>query len=140
MSSRIGDRMSATRRQRFVGREDEARGFETRSARRLCLFKSCTFRTGRNRQNDSAERVRRARRAKKSPRVLFDARNVEPSPQSLLDTLRVAMGLAASVSPMKVSRRNPLRHILLIDTLEFSRRLTTGCAKLFCPSCRRIRF
>ena len=119
MSSRIGDRMSATRRQRFVGREDERTVFENALAAPTLPFQVLyIFGPGGIGKTTLLKEFAALAEQTNLPAYYLDARNVEPSPQSLLDALRVAMGLDASVSPMQIFATQPVRHILLIDTLE----------------------
>lgn len=52
------------------------------------------------------------------PVISVDSRNLEPSPDSFLGALRVAMGLAQTEDPLHALARQTTRHVLLLDTSE----------------------
>jgi hypothetical protein len=119
MSSRIGDRMIATRRQRFVGREYERAIFQNAlDAPTLPFQVLYVFGPGGIGKTTLLKEFAALAEQKNCPAFYLDARHVESSSQSLLDALRPAMGLAPSASPIQALATQPARHVLLIDTLE----------------------
>ncbi|MEW5717851.1 MAG: AAA family ATPase [Chloroflexota bacterium] len=119
MSSRIGDRMIATRRHRFVGRERERALFQNAlDATHLPFQIVHVFGPGGIGKTTLLKEFAALAEQKNLPTYYLDACNLEPSPQSLLDALRAAMGLDGPTSPTQVLANQSTRHILLIDTLE----------------------
>ncbi len=119
MSSRIGDRMIATRRHRFVGRERERALFQSAlDATNLPFQIIHIFGPGGIGKTTLLKEFAALAEQKNLPTYYLDARTLEPSPPSLFDALRAAMGLDGATSPAQALANQSARHVLLIDTLE----------------------
>lgn len=119
MSSRLADRMNATRHGRFVGRATELALF--RSALATAELPFCVLHVfgpgGVGKTTLLGEFAHLCDQAQTSA-YYVDARHVDPAPECFLSALRPAMGLAPSDSPLEVLAARAGRQVVLIDTYE----------------------
>jgi len=134
MISRIGDRMTATRRQRFVGRENERAVFQQALAAPTLPFQVLyVFDPGGIGKTTLLKEFAALAEHKNLPAFYLDACNVEPSPQSLLDALRLARGLDSSALSVDTLAAQSTRHVLFIDTVEMLAPLDNWLCETFLP-------
>ncbi|HXV97646.1 MAG TPA: ATP-binding protein, partial [Anaerolineae bacterium] len=67
------------------------------------------------------------------PVIQLDARNVEPSPESFLSTLQLAMGLTPPESPLQRLAEGLQRRVILVDTYEKLASLDPWLREVFLP-------
>lgn len=119
MPARLADRLSAARRNRFVGRGNERQLFE--SALKLpeppfqVLY---VFGPGGVGKTTLLREFASLAQDAGAQAIAVDARNVEPSPLSFLGALALTMGLDLTVSPANALAAGKKRSVLLIDTFE----------------------
>ena len=134
MSVRLADRLSAARHRQFVGREAEQALFQSAlAAAELPLHVLYVFGPGGVGKTTLLREFVRLCDQAQTPAIYLDARNVEPSPDSFLHALRLAMGLDRSDSPVHVLASRPNRHAILIDTYETLAPLDAWLRETFLP-------
>ena len=137
MPSRLSDRLSAARRRRFVGRVAEQTLFESAlasldSAERpfqlLYIFGpgGVGKTTLLNEFSDVCGQA--GVRA-----VAIDARHIEPTTDSFLEALRLALNASPSESPLAVLTGRAAPHVILIDTYEILAPLNNWLYDSFLP-------
>jgi hypothetical protein len=134
MSSRLADRLSALRRQRFVGREDERTLFRFALSAQTPPFNvlHVVGPGGVGKTSLLREFATEAERAGAAAWQL-DARNVEPSPDAFVAALAAAMGLPPGASPAEAICAGGERHVILVDTYELLRPLDAWLRQEFLP-------
>ena len=110
-----------------------AQFFSTRSRADFAFSSFVCFRPGGIGKTTLIKEFAALAEQKNLPAFYLDVCNVEPSPQSLLDALRLAMGLDSSVSPVETLATQSTRHIHLIDTLEILAPLDNWLCETFLP-------
>jgi hypothetical protein len=112
-------RLSLARYQRFVGRNRECKLFKSVLTKAELPFSVLhIFGPGGVGKTTLLYEFARICEEAQIPAIYLDARNIEPSSESFLSTLRLAMGLAANDSPLEVLASQLDRHVLLLDTYE----------------------
>jgi AAA ATPase-like protein len=124
MSSRLADRLSALRRQRFVGREDERTLFRFALSAQTPPFNvlHVVGPGGVGKTTLLREFAAEAERAGAAAWQL-DARNVEPSPDAFEAALAGAMGVSPGSGAAEAMAARGGRHVILVDTYELLRPL-----------------
>ncbi len=134
MSSRLADLLKAARHRRFVGREAELSVLSS-ALRGGELPFHVVFLYGNGGVGKTTllgEFADRCARAETSM-YWIDARNVEPSPDSFLNALRLAMGLTPPASPLEAMEARAGRHVVVIDTYETLAPLDAWLRDVFLP-------
>ncbi|HET7461761.1 MAG TPA: AAA family ATPase [Longimicrobium sp.] len=133
MSSRLADRLTALRRERFVGRNDERTLFRSALASDTPSFNvlHVVGPGGVGKTTLLREFAREAENAGAAAWQL-DARNVEPSPDAFLAALAQTMGLPPGTSPAQAMEAGP-RSVILVDTCELLRPLDAWLRQEFLP-------
>ncbi|HXV44018.1 MAG TPA: ATP-binding protein, partial [Anaerolineae bacterium] len=134
MVSRLADRLSLARHQRFAGRAVEQALFQSAlTAAELPFYVLYIFGPGgvgkTSLLNEFAYRCYEAN----LPVIQLDARNVEPSPESFLSTLQLAMGLTPPESPLQRLAEGLQRRVILVDTYEKLASLDPWLREVFLP-------
>ena len=134
MSSRLADRLSKMRRRRFTGRSAEQVLFEAALAAAelpFCLL--YIFGPGGVGKTTLLSRLFDAAWQQQTPAAFLDARNIEPSPESFLQALRLALNLEPALSPLPYLASQAGRHVILIDTYEALVPLDPWLREVFLP-------
>src|SRR5215212_11643462 len=134
MSSRLADRLSALRRQRFVGREDERTLFRFALSAQTPPFNVLHLvgPGGVGKTTLLREFAAEAERAGAAAWQL-DARNLDPSPDAFEAALAAAMGLPPGAGAAEAMVAGGGRHVILVDTCELLRPLDAWLRQEFLP-------
>lgn len=132
MTTRLGDRLSAARQRRFVGRGDELALF--RSAVKAAALPFCVLYAygpgGIGKTSLLGQFAALCARAA-VPAGWIDARAVDPLPEAFLDTLQRSLELADA--PLRVLGQTTRRHVILVDTYELLTPLDGWLREEFLP-------
>ncbi len=119
MASRVTERLSAARRQRFVGREDEKSLFQNALASADLPFHILhVFGPGGVGKTSLLREFAAIAEQARVPAFYLDARNLEPAPDAFLAVLQNVMGLAPTALALTALSAQSARQVLLIDTYE----------------------
>ncbi|MDE3089364.1 MAG: ATP-binding protein, partial [Chloroflexota bacterium] len=134
MASRVMERLSTARRQRFVGRDGERALFQSAlSATALPFQVFHIFGPGGVGKTTLLREFALIAADSRIPAFYLDARNLEPSPESFLAALQSAMGLTTAESALHALSSQSARTVLLIDTYETLAPLDTWLRETFLP-------
>lgn len=134
MSSRVADRLSKIRRGRFVGRSAEQVLFEgALGAAELPFCLLYIFGPGGVGKTTLLTRLFDIACQGQTPAAFVDARHIEPSPESFLQALRLALNLEPALSPLPYLAAQATRHVILIDTYEALAPLDPWLREVFLP-------
>jgi hypothetical protein len=134
MSSRLADRLSALRRQRFVGREDERTLFRHALSAGTPPFNvlHVVGPGGVGKTTLLREFAAEAERAGAYAWQL-DARNLDPAPAAFEAALLAAVGSAPGTAAADAVAARPEKQVILVDTCELLRPLDGWLRQEFLP-------
>lgn len=137
MPPRLSDRLSAARRRRFVGRVAEQTLFESAlasldSAERPFQLLYIFGPGGVGKTTLLNEFIDICGQARVQA-LTIDARNIEPTTDSFLEALRLALNAPPSESPLSVLTERAAPHVILIDTYEILAPLNNWLYDSFLP-------
>lgn len=131
---RLGDRVRTERHQQFVGRAAELSLFwSALTAEQLPFNIFYIFGPGGVGKTSLLHEFAYICSENGIPVVFLDGRNIEPSPESFLTALRMALGLREQEPVLDILASQTGRHVLLIDTLEVLLPLEPWFIKVFVP-------
>jgi hypothetical protein len=134
MASRLADRLSAARQRRFVGRENERSVFQSAlTAPELPFHVLHVFGPGGIGKTTLMREFATLCQQAQLSCIFLDARDVEPSPDSFINTLSRAMQLGPGISPLQALTAHTGRQIILIDTYETLAPLEEWLCQNFLP-------
>ena len=134
MSIRLADRLDEARHQQFVGREAELELFSSAlAASELPFFILYIFGPGGVGKTSLLREFRYLGRQVGVQTTYLDMRDVPPSPQTFIDTLRLALGLSSETSLFETLSGQTDRHIIMIDTYETLAPLGSWLRQVFLP-------
>lgn len=134
MSSRLADRLSLARHRRFVGRAHERALFQAAIATTdtpYCLL--YVYGPGGVGKTTLLHEFTMLCEQAGIPAYSVDGRNIEPTPEGLLDALRRVLGLAPGHSPVEALLHHTGRQVILIDTYELLTPLDGWIRDTFLP-------
>lgn len=119
MPGRLADRLASARRNRFVGRNGEIELFQSALNAVETPFQILYVYGPGGIGKTTLLREYAARAEQRGIAAYYiDGRNLEPTPDSFQQALRVALGLSPDVGLATALSSNPKRHVLLFDTYE----------------------
>ena len=119
MALRLADRLSAARHRQFVGRDSERVLFQAAlAAPELPFYVLYIFGPGGVGKTTLLGEFAALCRQTETRSTYIDARNVEPSPESFLHALRLALSLTPADAPQDYLAAEARRHVLFVDTYE----------------------
>lgn len=134
MPSRLADRLKAARRQRFVGRSDERGIFQSALSSTETPFQLLyIFGPGGIGKTTLLREFMSMAAQAGVPAQTLDARNIEPTPESFHNALRIALDLRPAVDPIEALAKHTHRQILLLDTYELLTPLDLWLRETFLP-------
>ncbi len=134
MSSRLADRLGQARHRRFAGRASEKAIFQAAlEAEELPFYLLYFFGPGGVGKTTLLAELAYGCEQAKIPALLIDARNVDPSPESFLGALQLALGLTPPTSPLQALAERTQRQVILIDTYEKFGPLDSWLREIFLP-------
>ena len=134
MSPRLADRISAARRRRFIGRAAEQALFEAAiSAAELPFYILHIYGPGGVGKTSLLRQFAQICQTHGVAAYTLDARNSEPSPDSFLAGLTLAMAADASESPADALAQRASRQVILVDTFELLSPLEDWLRDAFLP-------
>lgn len=134
MTSRLGDRLQAARRRHFVGRNAEKEFFRTAlTAAEPAFYVLYIYGPGGVGKTSLLHEFATVAQQAQAQAFYIDARNVEPSPDSFLAALAIALGLTPPANPIEVLLARSQRSILMIDTSEALVQLENWLRDAFLP-------
>ncbi len=118
-SPNAGNRLTAARQRRFVGRAAEVAHFQTAlTAPELQFVGIYIYGPSGVGKTTLLKQLQTICAQHQSIAIYIDARNIEPTPESIYMAFAMALGLAAYENPLQHIGRQPQRHVLFIDTFE----------------------
>ncbi len=134
MSPRLGDRLSAARRRRFIGRTVELALFESALvAEELPFFVLYVHGPGGLGKTTLLTQFARLAEQAQVAAYALDARNLEPTPEAFSAGLNLAMGADPLAIPADVLAARPGRQVILVDTYELLAPLDSWLRDVFLP-------
>ncbi|MCL4396516.1 MAG: ATP-binding protein [Chloroflexi bacterium] len=134
MATRVTDRLSAERRKRFVGREGEREQFQSLlDAKELPFQVLHIFRPGGVGKTTLLREFAAVAEEQQIPAFYVDARSVDPSPDSFLGALQVALGLGPDENTQNVLASYFKRCVIFVDTYETFEPLDGWIRDVFLP-------
>jgi energy-coupling factor transporter ATP-binding protein EcfA2 len=134
MASRLIDRLSEVRHLQFVGRNAERELFQSAlAAAELPFLVLYVFGPGGVGKTTLLSEFAYLCEQAQAAAIYVDGRNVEPSPESFLNALRLAMDLTPPASPLQFLASQPHRCVILIDTYELLSPLDGWLRQTFLP-------
>jgi len=119
MTMRLADRLSAARHRQFVGRDNERSLFQAAlEAPDLPFSVLHIYGPGGVGKTTLLKEFAAICERLGVPHTYIDARNIDPSPDSFVGTLQLAMGVTPPESPLDALAARGERHVILIDTYE----------------------
>jgi hypothetical protein len=119
MTTRVTERLSAARRQRFVGRDGERALFQgALASAELAFHVLYIFGPGGVGKTTLLREFAAMAEQANTSTFYLDARNLEPSPESFLAALQNAMGLERTEHVFRALSSQSSRRVVLIDTYE----------------------
>lgn len=133
MPSQVTERLSAARRQRFVGRDGEKLLFHRALASTELPFQVLhVFGPGDVGKTTLLREFALIAEQAKIPAFYLDVRNLEPSPESFLTALQTMMGFVPADSAHSLSAQSN-RRVIMIDTYEALAPLDGWLRETFLP-------
>lgn len=134
-SSGMGNRLAAARQKRFVGRAHEVGQFQSAlTAPELPYVVLYIYGPGGVGKTTLLKQLQSLCAQHQCASIYIDARNVEPSPESITAAIANLLGLAAIANPLTHIGQQSQRHVLFIDTFEILAPLDTWFREVFMPS------
>lgn len=134
MSLRLADRLGQARHRRFAGRTAEKAVFQAAiQADELPFFLLYFFGPGGVGKTTLMGELAYLCDQSKISALLIDARNVDPSPESFIQALQLALGLTPPDSPLLALAARAQRQVILIDTYEKFGPLDSWLREVFLP-------
>ncbi|HEX2092977.1 MAG TPA: AAA family ATPase [Longimicrobiaceae bacterium] len=134
MAPRLGDRLSALRRQRFVGRDEERVMFrKALSAPSLPFNVLYIHGPGGIGKTTLLREYRHIADEEGATALSLDARNLEPTPESFLAALSAALDASPGISPVAALSAGPERRVIFVDTYEILAPLDNWLRETFLP-------
>ncbi len=134
MSPRLADRISAARWRRFIGRVGEQTLFEFAiTADELPFYILHIYGPGGVGKTSLLRQFAQICQTHSVAAYTLDARNIEPSPDSFLIGLTLAMAADPNELPADVLARRAGRQVILVDTFELLSPLETWLRDGFLP-------
>ncbi|CAN5670758.1 ATP-binding protein [soil metagenome] len=119
MPSRIGDHLKVARRHHFVGRDAEKAFFRTTlAAAEPPFYVLYIFGPGGVGKTALLHEFSLLAQEAQMQTIYIDARNIEPSPDSFITALTLAIGLTPPTNPLDVLMVRSQRTVIMIDTSE----------------------
>jgi hypothetical protein len=134
MADRLADRLARSRRRLFVGRESERQMFLSALTADDLPFQVLHV-YGPGGIGKTALMREYASLAAEHGLVVteVDGRNIELSPEAVLNALRAVLGVPSASSPLPALSRDPRRHVILIDTYEMLEPIDAWLHESFFP-------
>jgi energy-coupling factor transporter ATP-binding protein EcfA2 len=134
MASRLIDRLSEVRHLQFVGRDAERELFQfTLGVDKLPFLVLYIFGPGGVGKTTLLNEFAYLCEQAQASAIYVDGRNIEPSSESFLNALRLAMGLTPPAPPLQSLASQPRRCVLFIDTYELLSPLDQWLRQTFLP-------
>jgi len=134
MPSQVTERLSAARRQRFVGRDGEKSLFQSALTSTELPFQVIhVFGPGGVGKTTLLREFARIAEKAHVPSDYLDAHGLEPSPESFLGALQVTLGLGPTESALQFLSAQTDRRVILIDTYETLAPLDSWLREQFLP-------
>ncbi|MCX6047058.1 MAG: ATP-binding protein, partial [Chloroflexi bacterium] len=134
MASRIGDRLQVARHHHFVGRDTEKAFFQAAvAAAEPPFFVLYVFGPGGVGKTSLLHEFALLTEAAQAQPVYMDARNIEPSPESFIAALTLALGLTPPANPVDALIARAQRTVIMIDTSEALALLENWLRDTFLP-------
>lgn len=134
MVTRLGDRLVAARRRRFVGRENERELFRSAlTAPELPFVVLHVYGPGGVGKTTLLKEFIAVAAELGIPTLYVDARNVDPSPEGVMAALQLALGLTSPENPVDVMAERGGRQVLFFDTFELLAPLVTWLREVLLP-------
>ncbi len=134
MPSRLADKLAAARQRRFVGRATEQALFQSALAAPELPFQLLyIFGPGGVGKTTLLNSFESACEQAEVTHIRIDARNVEPSPDTLVGALRLTLNLSPADPPLPEVLACSARSVILIDTCENLAPLDTWLRDVFLP-------
>ena len=134
MTSRLGDRLHAARRRRFVGRDAERALFQSAVAAPdlpFCLL--YLYGPGGVGKTTLMKEFEMLCAEAGVAALRLDGRNIDPTPAAFVAALQTALGLGPEAPPLEAMAARGARHALFIDTYEMLAPLDTWLRDDFLP-------
>jgi hypothetical protein len=134
MTTRLADRLAAARRRYFVGRQAEKQLFQAAlTADEPPFFVLHLYGPGGVGKTSLLHELLDLARAVGAQTLYMDARNVDPTPDSFLAALALALGLPPTADPLAALVAQPQRTVIAVDTYETLTSLEPWLRESFLP-------
>lgn len=129
----LAERLNAERNRRFVGRKSELELFaKAIAALELPFYLLYIFGSGGVGKTSLLQQFYRLSNCHVNT-IYLDARNIDPTPESFIDALKVILNLETSESPLQKLVSQNERQVILIDTYEVLTPLDQWLREVFLP-------
>ena len=133
--SGTGNRLTAARQRRFVGRATEVAHFQAAlTAPELPYVGLYIYGPGGVGKTTLLKQLQFVCTQSQSIAIYIDARNLEPAPDAVTTAIVNALGLAVTENPLHHIGRQQQRHVLFIDTFEVFTPLDSWFRDVFMPA------
>ncbi|MBW4663481.1 MAG: hypothetical protein KME01_04650 [Chroococcus sp. CMT-3BRIN-NPC107] len=133
MLSSLAERLNAERNRRFVGRKNEIELFEKAiAALELPFYLLYIFGPGGVGKTSLLKQFSRLSNSHATT-IYLDARNLDPTPESFINALKVLLHLDSSESPLQKLASQNQRQVIFLDTYEVLTPLDRWMREVFLP-------
>ncbi len=133
-NKRVWHRLSSLRRQRFVGRSDEISLFQSILSEKILQIQILyIYSAGGVGKTTLLQEFSHICTQENTPVIYIDARNIQPTPDSFLNAIKINANLSPSDNLLDTIAQCNSHYVILIDTYETLQPLEDWLLQIFLP-------